>query len=111
MTSQNLKRNVLLFASDTLFFAHKKYLQGGRVICGVNIARQVENGTQIRTFLANWFDQIPYWHLILDQKQIYRPDMNTIEYHFHRETAVDILLKEAAYSVHAWPVPSHGANH
>ncbi len=36
--------------------------------------------------------------------------MNRIEYHFHRETAADILLKEAAYSVHARPVPGR-ANH
>ena len=35
--------------------------------------------------------------------------MNTIEYHFHKETAADILLKDSAYSVRARPVA--GANH
>ncbi len=36
--------------------------------------------------------------------------MNTIEYHFHGESAADMLLEEAAYSVRARPVPG-GANH
>ncbi len=63
------------------------------------------------SFKTLHFDQIPSWLLILDQKQIYRPNMNRIEYYFCRETAVYILLKEAAYSVHARPVPGRGANH
>ena len=87
---------------------HKKYLQGGRMIC-INIPRQVENGTQIRTFFEEWFDQIPYWCLILDQKQICRPNMNTIEHSIHGESAVHILLEEAAYSVRARPVPGRPA--
>ncbi len=57
----------------------------------VNITRQVENGTQIRTFLTDWFCQFPYWCLILNPKQICRPNMNTMENQFHRETAVCIF--------------------
>ena len=42
---------------------------------------------------------------MLNKEQIYRPNMNTIEGHFHGETGVDILLEEAAYSVRTRPVP------
>ena len=47
---------------------------------------------------------------MLNQEQIYKPNMNIIEYYFHRESAADILLEEDAYSVRARPVPGC-ANH
>ncbi len=34
----------------------------------------------------------------LEQKQIYRPNMSTIEHHFHGESDVHTLLEGAAYS-------------
>ncbi len=58
---------------------------------------------------SSHFNQFPSWHLVLDQEQIYRPSKNTIEYYFHRETAVHILLEEAACS--ALHLTGSSANH
>ncbi len=41
--------------------------------------------------------QVPSWCLILDQEEIYRPNVNTIEHHYHCETAVHKLLVHNAW--------------
>ncbi len=46
------------------------------------------------------------WLLIRKQEQIYRPNMNTIEYYFHGETAVHMLVEDDAFCVCTELVPS-----
>ncbi len=59
----------------------------------------------IANFKVLHTDQIPSQYLILNQEEIYRPNMNTIEHYFHGESAVHKLLVGDA----SGPVP--GANH
>ncbi len=80
-TSQNLQKNTSM---EVMWFAPGVVQTSTKV----NITRQVQNRTQIRAFLEDGFDQIPSWCLILDQEQIYRPNMNRIEHHFHGKSAV-----------------------
>ncbi len=54
-------------------------------------------------------DQIPSWSIILHIEQIHRPNMNTIKYYFHRESAEHILLEEDAYC--ASRLTGSGGNH
>ncbi len=60
-------------------------------------------------FKVLYTDPIPSLRIILDQEEIYRPNMNTIEHHFHRESAVHILLEEDAFSASC--STGTGANH
>ena len=71
----------------------------------VKSLRQEQNWNKAKS-QRGYFDQFPSWCLVLDQEQIYRPNMSTMEHHFHGKTAVHILLEEDAHCVCAWLVPS-----
>ncbi len=96
---KSTKRNTIYLAKQGVSLLvpmreEKKQADRPRVICGHKRNRA--------KFKVLHIGPIPSWHLILDQEEIYRPNMNTnmntIEHHFHRESVVHILLEEDACS-------------
>ncbi len=61
----------------------------------VTSPKQEQNWNTVKSQQGN-FDKFPSWCLFLEQEQIYRPKRETIEHHFHRETAVLIILDNNA---------------